>query len=67
MLPWRISVFVALVIFAVCLMILGIFKFRKNLYFKAFVQDDNFKTDKVGGTKNKYFFSLDFILLFFHS
>ena len=58
MLPWRISVIVALGIFLICLFILGVFKFRKNLYYKAFVQDDNFKTDKVGGTKNKYFLVL---------
>ena len=58
MLAWRMSALVALGVFLLALLILGIFKFRKNYYFKAFVQDDNFKTDKVGGTKNKYFLVL---------
>ena len=55
MLAWRISVYVALAIFAISILILVIFRFRKNLYYKTYVADDNFKTDKVGGTKNKYY------------
>ena len=55
MLAWRYSALIALAVFVLSLLILGLFKFRKNLYYKAYVQDDNFKTDKVGGTKNKFY------------
>lgn len=55
MLAWRYSALIALAVFAFALLVLMLFRFRKNYYYKAFVQDDNFKTDKVGGTKNKYY------------
>ena len=58
MLAWRYSALIALAVFVLSLLILGLFKFRKNLYYKAYVQDDNFKTDKVGGTKNKFYLEI---------
>ena len=58
MLAWRISVFIALGVFAAAIAMLIIFKFRRNLFFKAYVADENFKFDKVGGTKNRYFLVL---------
>lgn len=58
MYAWRLSALIALGLFIFALFILAVFRFRKNLYFKAFVKDDNFKTDSVGGTKNKYYLVL---------
>lgn len=58
MLAWRISVLIALIVFVAAIVVLIVFRFRKNVFFKSYVADDNFKNDRVGGTKNRYFLVL---------
>jgi len=58
MLAWRISVVIAVLVFAAAIVVLIVFGFRKNVFFKSYVADDNFKKNRVGGTKNRYFLVL---------
>jgi hypothetical protein len=54
---WNILFIISIVIFALSILVLAIFRFRKNVYLKPFQDDELFDTKNVNGIKSYYYFT----------
>lgn len=57
MVLWNTLLFISLSLLLVACIVLAIFRFRKNIYYKTFVEDEIFDSSYKQGVKTRYFFS----------
>ena len=57
MVLWNTLLIISLSLLVISCLVLLIFKFRKNVYYKVFVEDELFESTYTSGVKTRYFFS----------